>query len=121
MPVYQTYVNMMNARIRDQFSISNPFCFRHISNLSSLDEFDDLGPSVVMASPGLLSFYLFSKFHSFLSSIFLVWYCLVIFILYNLVFNIFPPNILFTFMIHFYSFISIIIHAYSFVVVVVVF
>ncbi len=50
--VYQTYINMMNDRIRKQISISNPFDFQHISNLKSLDEFDDSGPSVVMASPG---------------------------------------------------------------------
>ncbi|CAK4073151.1 unnamed protein product [Aphanomyces euteiches] len=52
--VYQTYINMMNERIRKQITISNPFQFEHISNLKSLDDFDDSGPSVVMASPGML-------------------------------------------------------------------
>ncbi|RLN60986.1 hypothetical protein BBJ29_008796 [Phytophthora kernoviae] len=49
--VYQTYINMMNDRIRKQIAISNPFQFEHISNLKSMDDFDDSGPSVVMASP----------------------------------------------------------------------
>ncbi|ETV96208.1 hypothetical protein, variant 1 [Aphanomyces invadans] len=52
--VYQTYINMMNERIRKQIAISNPFQFEFISNLKSLKDFDDTGPSVVMASPGML-------------------------------------------------------------------
>jgi len=54
--VYQTYANMMNARIRAQMDVSNPFSFRHIKNLKSIDvdTFDDRGPSVVFASPGML-------------------------------------------------------------------
>lgn len=54
--VYQTYANMMNARIRSQMDISNPFHFHHIQNLKSIDvnTFDDRGPSVVFASPGML-------------------------------------------------------------------
>jgi cleavage and polyadenylation specificity factor subunit 3 len=54
--VYQTYCNMMNARIRDQMDVSNPFSFRFIQNLKSIDvnAFDDSGPSVVFASPGML-------------------------------------------------------------------
>jgi len=54
--VYQTYANMMNARIRAQMDVSNPFHFRHIQNLKSIDvdSFDDRGPSVVFASPGML-------------------------------------------------------------------
>jgi len=54
--VYQTYANMMNARIRQQMDISNPFSFRYIQNLKSIDvnSFDDSGPSVVFASPGML-------------------------------------------------------------------
>ena len=54
--VYQTYANMMNARIRSQMAISNPFKFKHIRNLKSIDvnSFDDRGPSVVFASPGML-------------------------------------------------------------------
>eukprot|EP00127_Corallochytrium_limacisporum_P004179 Clim_evm124s157 gene=Clim_evmTU124s157 len=54
MAVYQTYINMMNARIRRQFATSNPFIFKHISSLRGMDSFDDVGPAVVMASPGML-------------------------------------------------------------------
>ena len=52
MAVYQTYINSMNDRIRSQFATSTPFDFKHISPLKSIDNFDDVGPSVVMASPG---------------------------------------------------------------------
>lgn len=54
--VYQTYANMMNERIRSQMDVSNPFSFRFIQNLKSIDvnNFDDSGPSVVFASPGML-------------------------------------------------------------------
>ena len=54
--VYQTYANMMNARIRAQMDIGNPFHFQFIQNLKSIDvdSFDDRGPSVVFASPGML-------------------------------------------------------------------
>lgn len=54
MAVYQTYINAMNERIRNQFANSNPFDFKHISPLKSIEEFNDIGPSVVMASPGSL-------------------------------------------------------------------
>ncbi|KAL0075628.1 beta-lactamase-like protein [Phycomyces blakesleeanus] len=54
MAVYQTYINMMNARIRKQFTISNPFIFKHISNLKNVEQFEDSGPCVMMASPGML-------------------------------------------------------------------
>ncbi|XP_042424103.1 cleavage and polyadenylation specificity factor subunit 3-I-like [Zingiber officinale] len=52
MAVYQTYINSMNERIRNQFATSNPFDFKHINPLKSIENFDDIGPSVVMASPG---------------------------------------------------------------------
>ncbi|KAG7367223.1 pre-mRNA 3'-end-processing endonuclease polyadenylation factor [Nitzschia inconspicua] len=54
--VYQTYANMMNARIRQQMDVSNPFSFKFIQNLKSIDvnNFSDSGPSVVFASPGML-------------------------------------------------------------------
>ncbi|RZC73918.1 hypothetical protein C5167_049401 [Papaver somniferum] len=52
MAVYQTYINSMNDRIRTQFANSNPFDFKHISPLKSIENFQDVGPSVVMASPG---------------------------------------------------------------------
>lgn len=54
MLVYQTYIHMMNQRIQKQFQHGNPFVFKHISNLKGMDKFDDIGPSVVMASPGML-------------------------------------------------------------------
>ncbi|KQK12032.1 hypothetical protein BRADI_1g01140v3 [Brachypodium distachyon] len=54
MAVYQTYINSMNERIRNQFAQSNPFHFKHIEPLNSIDNFHDVGPSVVMASPGTL-------------------------------------------------------------------
>lgn len=54
MAVYQTYINMMNARIRKQFATSNPFVFKHISNLKNVEQFEDSGPCVMMASPGML-------------------------------------------------------------------
>jgi len=54
MTVYQTYINMMNENIRKQFAVSNPFVFKHISNLKGMQHFDDVGPCVVMASPGML-------------------------------------------------------------------
>ncbi|GLT86287.1 hypothetical protein SLE2022_044330 [Rubroshorea leprosula] len=52
MAVYQTYILSMNERVRNQFATSNPFKFKHIDSLNSIDEFRDVGPSVVMASPG---------------------------------------------------------------------
>lgn len=51
--VYQTYINMMNPRIQQQYKVSNPFEFKHVINLRSRDQFDDAGPSVVFASPGI--------------------------------------------------------------------
>lgn len=54
MAVYQTYINAMNDKIRKAININNPFVFKHISNLKSMDHFDDIGPSVVMASPGMM-------------------------------------------------------------------
>lgn len=54
MSVYQTYINAMNEKIRRQISINNPFVFKHISNLKGIDHFEDIGPCVVMASPGMM-------------------------------------------------------------------
>eukprot|EP00117_Sycon_ciliatum_P028944 scpid44241/ scgid3691/ Cleavage and polyadenylation specificity factor subunit 3; Cleavage and polyadenylation specificity factor 73 kDa subunit; mRNA 3&apos len=54
MSVFQTYANAMNERIQRQISVSNPFIFKHISNLKNMEQFDDIGPSVVMASPGMM-------------------------------------------------------------------
>ncbi|KAK9462217.1 beta-lactamase-like protein [Lipomyces oligophaga] len=54
--VYQTYINMMNSHIRRKFrdDRTNPFLFKHIRSLKNLDRFDDLGPCVMVASPGML-------------------------------------------------------------------
>lgn len=55
MTVFQTYINMMGESVRKQFEQGrNPFVFKHISNLKSMDYFDDNSASVVMASPGML-------------------------------------------------------------------
>uniref|UniRef100_A0A914HRZ5 Cleavage and polyadenylation specificity factor n=1 Tax=Globodera rostochiensis TaxID=31243 RepID=A0A914HRZ5_GLORO len=54
MAVYQTFVSGMNQSIKRQISINNPFVFKHVSNLKSIDHFDDVGPCVVLASPGML-------------------------------------------------------------------
>ncbi|GAB6026543.1 Cleavage and polyadenylation specificity factor subunit 3 [Chamberlinius hualienensis] len=54
MSVYQTYVNAMNDKIKRQISINNPFVFKHISNLKGIDQFEDVGPCVVMATPGMM-------------------------------------------------------------------
>ena len=54
MAVYQTYIHTMNPAIRQEFTKRNPFIFKHISSLRSLDRFDDIGPSVMLASPGML-------------------------------------------------------------------
>ena len=46
---------MMGESVRKQFEQGrNPFVFKHISNLKSMDCFDDNSASVVMASPGML-------------------------------------------------------------------
>lgn len=52
--IYQTYIYMMNQHIRDRVAVHNPFEFKHVSYLKTLADFDDSGPSVVMASPGML-------------------------------------------------------------------
>ncbi|KAK4899661.1 endoribonuclease ysh1 [Elasticomyces elasticus] len=72
MVVYQTYIEAMNANIRDKFqaasAITNsttspnttsdaptgPWDFRFIRSLKSLDRFDDVGGCVMLASPGML-------------------------------------------------------------------
>ncbi|KAG6573603.1 Cleavage and polyadenylation specificity factor subunit 3-I, partial [Cucurbita argyrosperma subsp. sororia] len=48
--VYETYTLSMNDRIQN--AKSNPFRFKYISPLKSIEVFKDVGPSVVMASPG---------------------------------------------------------------------
>lgn len=54
MSVYQTHVNAMNDKIKRQIAIKNPFVFKHILDLKSIDNFDDCGPCVVLASPGMM-------------------------------------------------------------------
>lgn len=55
MSIYQTYIHTMNQHIRSRFNRrDNPFVFKHVSNLRSLDKFDDKGPCVMMASPGFM-------------------------------------------------------------------
>lgn len=54
MPVYQTYINMMNDNVRRRFEISNPFSFKYVRNVQGANRFDDNGPCVFMASPGML-------------------------------------------------------------------
>ena len=54
MVVYQTFSNAMNDRVRKQMNIRNPFQFQHISNLKSLENFNDQTPCVVLASPGMM-------------------------------------------------------------------
>ncbi|OTF73885.1 cleavage and polyadenylation specificity factor subunit 3-like protein, partial [Euroglyphus maynei] len=56
MSVYQTYINAMNNRIKRQIAINNPFVFKHISNLKSKAhlDMDEIGPCVVMATPGMM-------------------------------------------------------------------
>lgn len=48
--VYETYTLSMNDKIKN--AKSNPFRFKYISPLKSIEVFKDVGPSVVMASPG---------------------------------------------------------------------
>ena len=53
----QTYVHMMNQKIQKDFADfekGNPFEFTHIRYLKGMEDFMDLGPSVVFASPGML-------------------------------------------------------------------
>ena len=54
MPVYQTYVNMMNDNVRHRFEIANPFDFKFVKNIAGANQFNDNGPCVFMASPGML-------------------------------------------------------------------
>ena len=49
----QTYLQYMNSRIQGHTD-RNPFRFRHITNLRSERDFEDDGPSVVLATPGML-------------------------------------------------------------------
>ncbi|TBU03543.1 subunit 3 of cleavage and polyadenylation specificity factor [Hamiltosporidium magnivora] len=52
--VYQTYIHMMNDKIKIQALTKNPFIFKHIHNLKGIEHYEDKGPCVMMASPGML-------------------------------------------------------------------
>lgn len=54
MSVYQTYINMMNERIQKISLQRNPFDFKNVENLKDIQSFNDTGPCVIMASPGML-------------------------------------------------------------------
>lgn len=62
MVVYQTYVDSMNDNIRSKLhrglesagSAGGPWDFHFIRSLKSLDRFDDVGPCIMLASPGML-------------------------------------------------------------------
>ena len=55
MNLYRTYGGAMNDRVRQQLdNHTNPFDFKFILPLKDLASFDDNGPSVVLASPGML-------------------------------------------------------------------
>lgn len=45
---------MMNEHIRRQAEIRNPFDFKFISRLRSIDNLVDANPCVALASPGML-------------------------------------------------------------------
>ena len=52
--VYQTFVNVMNSKIRKQTLKRNPFKFKHIHQLRNIRSYDDDEPCVFLASPGML-------------------------------------------------------------------
>jgi cleavage and polyadenylation specificity factor subunit 3 len=54
MRVYQTFINVLNARISALADISNPFQFQYIRNLRHGSEIDESSPCVVMATSGML-------------------------------------------------------------------
>lgn len=65
MVVYQTYVDSMNDNIRSKLhrrlestnessAGGGPWDFHFIRSLKSLDRFDDVGPCIMLASPGML-------------------------------------------------------------------
>lgn len=60
MVVYQTYISAMNDNIkrlqaeRNAEGTGGPWDFRYVRSLKSLDRFDDSGPCVMLASPGML-------------------------------------------------------------------
>merc|ERR1712203_739923 len=54
MQVYSTFRNMMSSRFQSDLAVYNPFDFKFIQNLNNRQRFNDIGPSVVFATPGML-------------------------------------------------------------------
>ena len=55
MQFYRTHANSMNELVKSQLDDShNPFDLKYVTPLKDLSEFNDNGPSVVLASPGML-------------------------------------------------------------------
>ncbi|KAH9577264.1 Metallo-beta-lactamase [Trypanosoma melophagium] len=55
MKLYQTFVSAMNDRVKQQHANHrNPFVFKYIQSLVDTRSFEDTGPCVVLASPGML-------------------------------------------------------------------
>ncbi|PWV11053.1 putative cleavage and polyadenylation specificity factor subunit [Trypanosoma cruzi] len=55
MKLYQTFVSAMNDRVKQQHANHrNPFVFKYIHSLMETRSFEDTGPCVVLASPGML-------------------------------------------------------------------
>nr|CCC47437.1 putative cleavage and polyadenylation specificity factor, fragment [Trypanosoma vivax Y486] len=55
MKLYQTFVSAMNDRVKQQHANHrNPFVFKYIQPLVDTRSFEDNGPCVVLASPGML-------------------------------------------------------------------
>lgn len=57
MAVYQTYTSIMSEKIRLGSSATektNPFDFKFVKSIKSIDRIHDIGPCVVVASPGML-------------------------------------------------------------------
>lgn len=57
MAVYQTYTSIMSEKFRllaSSAQKANPFDFKHVKSIRNLDKVHDLGPCVVVASPGML-------------------------------------------------------------------
>jgi cleavage and polyadenylation specificity factor subunit 3 len=55
MKLYQTFVSAMNDRVKQQHNNHhNPFVFKYINSLMDTKSFEDKGPCVVLASPGML-------------------------------------------------------------------
>lgn len=56
MSVYERYIYMMNDHIKTKMAETNtnPFFFKYIKNLSTMDRMNDSNPCVLIASPGML-------------------------------------------------------------------